>query len=446
MVNNVLQRYRDNYMAVIRLGLPILVGQLGMIVTGFVDNIMVGRYSTEALASASFVNGVFNTAVLTCIGFTYGITPLVGAMFARGESGRIGRLMRNALFLNLLFAVLVTLIMWGVYLNVDRLGQPEELLPIIRPYFQLYLAGVIPIALFNVFAQWSYGIRRTRMPMWIILAANVVNIIGNYLLIYGNFGCPELGLTGAGIATLAARLLCPAVLIAMFFTRREFSCYKAGFTGGTLNRRDMGVLNRTSWPVSLQLMFETGSFSAAAIMAGWLGAIELAAFQVMLIIGTLGFCVYYSIASAIAVLVANAAGTGDKREMRRASFAGYHIILLFAAIASLTFIFLGEPLIGLFTTDGAVIAMSLSLIFPMVLYQLGDATQITFANALRGTSQVMPVVWIALISYVIVGLPTTYILGFPAGLGLYGLYLSFSVSLFLAAALFLLTFLKYSRP
>ncbi|MDE6165337.1 MAG: MATE family efflux transporter, partial [Muribaculaceae bacterium] len=178
-------KYRNDYAQIARLGLPILVGQVGMIVVGFADNIMVGRYSTQALASASFVNGVFNTALFACIGFSYGLTPLVGALFSQGRRTHIGGLMRTGVFVNILFALLVSLLMGVLYLNVDRLDQPEELLPIIRPYFRLYLAGILPLSMFQVFAQWSWGIKNTAMPMWIILGSNVINIIGNWLLIYG---------------------------------------------------------------------------------------------------------------------------------------------------------------------------------------------------------------------------------------------------------------------
>ncbi len=156
---------RSYYREIIRLGLPILVGQLGMIVTAFADNIMVGRYSTEALASASFVNGVFNVVIFCCIGFTYGLTPLVGALFGRGEHRAIGELMRNGLVLNVLYSLAITGALGALYFYLDRLGQPSELLPLIRPYYLTALAGVVPVCVFNVFAQWSYGTTDTRTPM-----------------------------------------------------------------------------------------------------------------------------------------------------------------------------------------------------------------------------------------------------------------------------------------
>ena len=445
LMSGLLRKYKDNYVSIIRLGLPILIGQLGMIIVGFADNIMVGQYSTEALASASFVNNIFNVAILACIGFTYGLTPLVGALFSQKRYDTIGAILRNGLFLNTAFSLIILGIMTILYFNVDRMGQPEELLPLIRPYYLLYLAGLIPISVFNVFAQWAYAINRTKMPMWIILIANITNVIGNYMLIYGVWGCPELGLTGAGISTLFSRVLSMVCILAVFFGFKEYRKYREGFTQNHISKLHLAQINRTSWPVALQMAFETGAFSLSAIMAGWLGKIPLASFQVMLIVGTLGFCIYYSFAASVSVLVSNAAGLNDNAKIRRISFAGFHILIAIATISSLVFIIFGETLIRAFTDDTAVIITSLSLIFPLVLYQYGDATQINFANALRGTSNVMPMLWIAFVSYIIVGLPSTYLLAFTFGLGLYGIFLSFSVSLFLAATLFIYFFMRTTR-
>lgn len=433
------------YSRIIRLGLPILVGQLGMIVTGFADTKMVGIYSTAALASASFVNNLFNVVIFMCVGFTYGLTPLVGALYAQGRHRRIGLLMRNALWLNVMFAAVVSAAMLALYYALPHMGQPAELLPLIRPYYLLYVAGVIPIAIFNAFAQWSYAINRTKMPMWIILAANVINIAGNWMLIYGHLGCPEMGLTGAGIATLIARVFCPVSILLIFFVGRAYRRYRQGFAAGSIQRSEMGRITRTSWPVSLQMTFESGSFTLAAVFTGWLGTTALASFQILLIIGTLGFCVYYSMAAAVSVLVSNAAGLGDCRRMRRIAFAGFRIILCLVVAASLFFVFGARGLIHQFSDDPAVTELTLTLIFPLVLYQIADATQINFANALRGTSRVMPMLWIAFVSYIVVGIPATYLLGFTAALGLYGIILSFSVSLFLAAGLFLWRFLYETR-
>jgi len=436
---------RDNYATILRLGAPILVGQLGMIVVGFADNIMLGRYSTSALASASLVNNLFNTAIFACVGFSYGLTPLLGALFSQGAHAKIGRMLRNGVVINVLFALLVTLVMGVIYLNLDHMGQPRELMPQIRPYYLIYLSGMVAIALFNVFAQWAYSINRTQMPMWIILAANAINVFGNYVLIYGNWGAPELGIVGAGLSTLVARWICPIAIIVIFFSLKRFRGYSMGFREGRQRLRYWGVINRTSWPVSLQMVFESGSFTAAAVMAGWLGAYELASFQIIVVVGSLGFCVYYSMGTAVSVRVANAAGLGDTRGMRSVAWAGYHIMLTLATMASLAFVFAGDMMVRAFTEDPIVIAMTVSLIVPLVLYQLGDATQITFANALRGTSRVTPMMWIAAISYVVIGVPATYLLGITLGMGIYGIVLSFSASLFFAAGMFLYFFIRTTK-
>lgn len=277
--------------------------------------------------------------------------------------------------------------------------------------------------------------------MWIILVANVLNIIGNWILIYGNWGFPRLGLIGAGISTLFARIVCALSLIVYLMYSPRYAEVRKGIKESVINRFHLRHVAVTSFPVSMQLFFETAAFSGAAVMAGWLGKIELASFQVMVTIGTLGFCFYYSLGSATSVLVANAAGRNDRKAMRRIGFAGYYLILVMAAIASLSFIFFGRQLIGLFTADTSVIAMCMSLIAPMVMYQLGDATQVNFANSLRGTSKVMSMLWIALFSYIIVGLPTTFLLRYS----IQSIFYSFSASLFVAAALFLYFFLKNTR-
>jgi MATE family multidrug resistance protein len=407
---------------------------------------MVGRYSTEALASASFVNNLFNVIIFGCVGFTYGLTPLIGALFAQQRYDAIGATLRNGLVLNILFSLLLTAIMGVIYLNLEHLGQPAELLPLIRPYYLLYMAGMLPISLFNVFAQWLYGIKSTQLPMWIVLGSNILNIVGNWALIYGQLGCPRLGLLGAGISTLVARWLCPIAGVIAFLSIRRFHRYRRGFAIARTNMLMLRQVNSTSWPVALQSMFESGSFTIAAVMAGWRGAISLAAYQVIVVMGMLGFCIYYGVGSAIAILVANAAGHSNHTAMRRSAFAGYHIMLLITLAACIIFACGGPYIIRAFTTDDKVIALSLSLIVPLVIYQIADASQVTFANALRGTANVMPMMWIAAVSYLVIGIPATWLLAFPVGLGTYGIVLSFAGSLALAAILYITYFIKTTRP
>ena len=293
-MNNPVKKYLPDYKKIMRLGLPIIVGQAGMIVVGFADSIMVGNYGTNELSSASFVNNVFNMANLACLGFSYGLTPLVGALFSKGKHSGIGELMRNALILNIQYTLLVFSIMAFLYVKIESLGQPTELLPLIKPYYILALVGLFPMTLFNVFAQCSYGMRETAMPMWIILIANAINIVGNYVLIYGHLGLPELGLYGAGLSTLGARIFTAVCIITIFLSKQKYQAIRKAIVSTSCSKALLSKLTSTSLPVSLQLFFETAAFSVAAIFVGWIGKIELAAFQVMVSISTLGFCFYYN--------------------------------------------------------------------------------------------------------------------------------------------------------
>lgn len=440
-----LRDYVSCYKSILKLAFPLLLGQLGNIAVSFADNIMVGHYSTEALASASFVNNTFNVAIMAVLGFTYGLTPLIGAMFVRGDNDRIGRTVRLGLIVNLVFTVLVSALMTLLYFNIDRLGQPEQLLPLIRPYYLTVLSGMVFVSVFNVFSQWSFGIGRTGLPTWIVLGANALNVIGNYALIYGNWGAPELGLLGAGFSTLGARVICVVVLGLVFFNAKYAKAYLPGFYHSRRQQGDIGRIITTGFPVSMQMTFETAAFSGAAIFAGWLGAISLAAFQIVVISGMFGFCIYYSIGAAMAIDISHAAGRADNAGMRRCAWAGYHIMLVTMAMVCCLFLFGGDVIMGVFTEDQAVLSLALTLLVPMALYQAGDATQITFANALRGTSHVLPMLYIAFVSYIVVGLPVTWAMAFPAGMGLYGIVLSFSVCLMLAAVLYFVFFMRATQ-
>ena len=441
-MNRSFRRYISCYKSILVLAFPLLLGQLGNIAVSFADNIMVGHYSTDALASASFVNNIFNVAIMAVLGFTYGLTPLIGAMFVRGDNEKIGRTVRLGLVVNTIFTVVVAALMSILYFNLHRLGQPEHLLPLIRPYYLTVLAGIVFVSVFNVLSQWSFAIGRTGLPTWIVLAANALNVLGNYVLIYGHWGTPELGLLGAGYSTLISRVLCAVVLALVFFRAPFARAYRPGFFRSHGSRHELREIAVTGFPVSMQMTFETASFSGAAIFAGWLGAVSLAAFQIVVISGMFGFCIYYSLGAAMAIDVSHAAGSGDVAGMRRYAWAGYHIMLVTMALVCCLFLFGGDVIMSVFSDDAEVVGLAVTLLVPMALYQVGDATQITFANALRGTARVMPMLYIAFVSYIIVGLPVTWLLAFPVGLGLYGIVLSFSVCLMLAAVLYLVFFLR----
>jgi len=435
----------NHYKALFKLGLPIVIGQLGMIVLGFADTLMIGHHSTEDLAAASFVNNMFNLAIIFATGFSYGLTPVVGNLFGRSEQKAVGRTLKNALLVNGLIGIMLTLIMGILYLNIHQLGQPEELLPLMRPYYIVLLISLIFVMLFNAFKQFADGITDTQTPMWLLIIGNVLNIAGNWVLIYGHFGFPEMGLLGAGIATLASRILMLLAFIVTFNTAKHYQPYKEGFKEGKLNKADFIRLNKLGWPVGLQMGMETASFSLATIMVGWLGAIALAAHQVMLTIGQLGFMMYYGMAAAVAVRVSNFHGQKDVESVRQASSAGFHIILLMAILVSIPLFFLRNEIGGWFTDNDEVTFMVASLIIPFIIYQFGDGMQCNYSNALRGISDVKPVMYFAFIAYFLISLPAGYLFGFVLDWGLTGIWLSFPFGLTSAGVMFYLRFRKQTR-
>ena len=221
---NLIAGYKQHYKALIFLGLPIVIGQVGVIVLGFADTLMIGHHSTEELGAASFVNNVFTLCIIFSTGFSYGLTPIVGSLYGNRRFAEAGQALRCSLVANVLVALLLTFIMTVVYFNVECLGQPEELMPLIKPYYLVLLASLVFVMLFNGFKQFTDGITDTKTAMWILLGGNALNIIGNYILINGKLGFPELGLLGAGISTLFSRIMMVVVFALIVLRGRRFRC------------------------------------------------------------------------------------------------------------------------------------------------------------------------------------------------------------------------------
>ena len=440
-----MQKYREDYSATIKIGVPIVLGQLGIVVVGLVDNIMVGHFSTSDLAAASFVNSVFNIPILFGMGFSYGLTPLVGQFFGRGDKFRVGGLLRNSLLANFMIGLFLSVAMGIMYLNVHRMGQPEELLPLIRPYFLLQLTSLVFVMMFNSFKQFADGITDTKTSMWIMLSANLLNIIGNSLLIYGVWGLPALGLTGAGISTLASRIFMFVAFAILFFRKQSYRRYLVGYHRTTYNTGDLKVLNRMGMMVGLQMGMETALFSISGVMIGWLGTVPLAAHQVVASISTLGFMVYYGVGSAVSIRVSNFFGRGDIAGVRRATLAGTHLLGLLAISVSVFFLLVREHIGWLYTSSEEVVNLVAVLMVILVFYQFGDSLQIIFANALRGVADVTSMAVISFIGYFVIALPVSYICGFVLDWGIEGIWVGYPVGLTLTGGMMCWRFYHFLR-
>lgn len=432
--------YTLYYRPLVRLGLPIVIGQLGSIVLAFADTLMIGHHSTEELAAAAFVNNMFNLVIIFALGFSYAITPTVGTLYGRGETKKIGRVVRNATAANLMLAAILMVFMSVFYAFIGRMGQPTELLSFIRPYFLILLASLPFVCLFNVFKQFADGITDTSLSMWVIIGGNLLNIFGNWVLIYGKLGAPELGIVGAGLSTLASRVLMAVAMIVVFSFSKRYRGYARGFGESRINRADFLHLCKLGSPIALQMGMETAAFSLTSIVVGWIGTSALAAHQVMLTISQLGYMIYYGIGAAAAVRISNAVGQRDWLAAKGNAYAALQIVLRIGVVVSLIIFVFRHDLGGLFTSSQEVSRLVALTIIPFVVYQFGDALQIVFGNSLRGLSYVRPLVLYAFVAYFVISLPLSYLFGIVMHFGLVGVWASFPFGLTTAGLLYHATF------
>lgn len=440
MLKSTINKYKEHYISLIKIGFPIVLGQLGIIILGFADTLMIGHHSTNELAAASFVNNIFNLIILFGTGFAYGLTPLIGESYGKKDYINIGKLLKNSLFANLIIAVLLSAIMCVLYIRIEYLGQPKELMIYIKPYFLIVLSSILFVMLFNGFKQFAEGITDTKTPMWILIFGNIFNIIGNYILIYGKLGIPELGIIGAGLSTLISRILMLFAFIIIFLKENKYKEYKMGFRKSAITKETFKKMNLMGWPIALQMGMESASFNLSAIMIGWIGSIALAAHQIAGTISTLSFMVLYGMGAAISIRISYFKGQNDLIKIKETAISGFHLNMTICIFAALIYFLIKNHIGYLFTDNQDVAAITSSLIIILMLYQIGDGTQITFANALRGISDVKSMMYIAFIAYFIVSLPIGYIFGFILNWGIYGVWLAYPIGLSVAGILFAFRF------
>ena len=396
-----LKRYIIHYPTLLRLGIPIMIGQIGTIIMGFMDTLMIG-----------------------------------------GDTHHIAQKLKNSLVANNILAIGMMIALGILYLNLHHLGLPEHLLPLMRPYLFLHILSFLPMMAFNSFKQFSDGIQDTRMPMWILLGSNVLNVLGNWLLIYGIGPFPEMGLAGAGMATLLSRFAMWAAFACIFHLTDRYKPYSQDFWRAHVSKDDLRQMFRLGFPIMLQMGMETASFSLSAFYVGWLGTTAMAAHQIMLTVAQLCYMLYYGMSAAVAVQVSYFRGAGKLPETRHVAFSGLHLNWILGLLTAVP-IFLLRNEIGLWFSDNAeVVALVAAVIIPLCIYQFGDALQCTYCNALRGMEDVKPLVWIAFIAYFVVSLPLGYLFGFTLHGGLWGIWMAFPFGLTTAGILYLIRFLR----
>ncbi|MEQ9443771.1 MAG: MATE family efflux transporter [Cyclobacteriaceae bacterium] len=438
-----LQSYRTHIRKTFLIAYPVMLSQLGHILVGVADSIMVGELGTEPLAAVSLANSLFALVLMFGIGLSIAITPLVATADGEGNTRQITRVFQHGLVINTVAGfIFCALVIAGAQL-LPFMHQPETVVQLTIPYLNLLAYSLIPFMLFQTFRQFAEGLSFTRTAMLITLSANGINIGLNYLLIHGYAGFPTLGLNGAGVATLISRVIMAIVMVAYVLRARWFPA-----TARTLFQIRKGLVVRMlkiGVPTGLQYIFEVGAFSFASIMMGWLGATALAAHQIALNLAAVSYMVATGLAAAATVRIGNQLGQKDILNLRRVGFSALMMGVVLMSASAIAFITLNHWLPSLYIDETPVIELAASLLIIAAFFQLSDGCQAVGLGILRGMADVKVPTFITLIAYWVVGLPIGYGFAFGLGWGPQGVWIGLLLSLTLAAVLLFIRFQRISR-
>lgn len=420
--------------------MPVVISQIGQVSVSLIDNMMVGHVGTSELAAASFANSVFMIGMFFGMGITFGITPLIGSAFSSGKTSEVVMWLKNGIFTHLVAAVGLFLIMIGVYFLLPLMGQPEIVTELARPYYLILCISYIPFMLFFSVKQFLEGIGNTKIAMYITVTANAINVLFNYLLIYGKFGFPELGLNGAGFGTLISRVAMPVLFFAYIMNTQAVKKYFILAHHELFNFQKIISLLKIGIPIAFQIIVEVITFSLGAIMMGWLGEVPLAAHQVAIGLASFTYMISLGISQANTIRVSHQMGVKDYKALKRAAFASTHLVLIFMSSMGLVFVFARNLLPFLFTVDSQVIEIASGLLIIAAVFQVFDGLQVVMLSTLRGMADVKLPMFIAFFAYLFIGIPTSYVFSFILKLGPQGIWYGYLAGLGVAGILFYLRF------
>lgn len=427
------KEYLPYYKRNLKVAIPVVISQAGQTTVMLADNIMVGRLGAMELAAISFVGVVYMIGMVFGMGFTFGLTPLTGVAYGEKNNKRVGELFQNSLLINLISTLFFFFILLLAGQFLDRMGQEQAVVDLARRPYYIMAWSFIPQMFFFSGRQFAEGIGNTKIAMYITIICNALNIILNYLLIYGKFGFPALGVEGAAIATLISRVLMAVGMIFVIFRFEIFNRYFKFFRRDGFHWKYIKQLIGIGAPISIQTGTEVVTFSLCGIMTGWLGGVSLAANQVTQTMTSLTFMIALGVASATTIRVSHQLGAKNYVGMRKAGFASMHLALGFMSISAICFILFRNYLPYIFTNDFEVAAIASKLFIVAGIFQLFDGLQVVSMAALRGMADTKIPMIISFVSYIIVCLSVGYVLAFVVGLGTVGVWLGYVAGLGLAA-------------
>jgi len=429
----------------VNLAVPVMASQLGQVMVGVVDNIMVGQVGYIPLAGASLGNAIFYFFMTFGLGVSFAITPLVGFADGQGDKKHCGQVLRHGLVVNSVLGIILFAIVMIVANNLHLLGQEQAVVEQATPYIFVIAFSMIPFLVFQTFRQFSEGLSMTKVPMVVSVSMNILNVILNYILIYGKFGAPELGLLGAGIATLISRVVMAIVMIGYVLSNKRFQPYLSGLGIKNLDFRLIKDLLSIGIPAGLQFVFEIGAFSMAALMMGWIGAPTQAAHQIAINMASISYMTVSGLGAAAAIRVGNQLGKKDFKTMKNAAMTLIAMGTTFMAVFAIIFIVFKENLPLIYNDKPEVVSIASGLLIIAALFQLSDGVQVISLGALRGMKDVKIPTLITFFAYWVIALPLGYTLAFKYNYGANGIWIGLFLGLTIAGLWVFLRFLKLSN-
>lgn len=436
---------REQVKTTFLLAYPVMLSQLGQVAVGVADSMMVGRLGALELAASSLANSIFFVILMFGIGISMGLTPLVSKAFGKGKTHQISRLFSNSLLINFFSSlVLFGLVLWFSR-NLALLNQPKEIEVLALPFLLIITVSLIPLMAFQTFKQFVEGLSQTKQAMFITVTANLVNVLLNWLLIWGNWGFPELGFLGAAWATLISRILMMVLMGAYVLNSKRYADYALRIIGfkpkWTLCKRILKI----GIPTGFQFIFEVSAFSAAAIMMGWIGVNALAGHQIALNLASISYMMATGLATAGMIRVSHYIGKEDYKGMREAGMVAFGMVATFMFVCALLFFLFRFFLPTLYIDDPQVISLAASLLVLAGLFQLSDGIQVVGLGVLRGLEDVKVPTVVTFLAYWGLGLPLGYFLAIKMDFAEKGIWIGLLIGLTLTAGMLLYRFDQLSK-
>ena len=440
-----LSQYTKEFRYNIELAYPVMLGMLGHTLIGIVDNIMVGKLGTSQLAAVSLGNSMIFVAMSLGIGFSTAITPIVAEAQGEKDEAKIKSAFQHGLLLCTILGLFLFLLIVVAKPVMELLHQPKEVIDLAKPYLDWVAFSLVPLIIYQGYKQFADGLSLTKYSLYAIVMANVVHVFFNYVLIYGVWIFPKLGIVGAAIGTVISRILMVVFMHYLLRSKTSLRPYFKGFSWNSIQRKMVVQLVRLGFPSAMQMLFEVVLFTAGIWLCGMLGKTSQAANQIALSMASMTFMFAMGLSVVSMIRVSNYKGMHDYKGLIVVARSIFLLAIALEIIFALFFIVLHNQLPYLFLDMGhsdqffdnlEVITIASKLLLVAALFQIADGIQVVVLGALRGLQDVKVPMYLTFVAYWLIGFPTSYFLGFYTSLKAVGVWIGLCAGL-TAAALFL---------